>query len=411
MTAAPDADAIASVFRASSGAVTASLIRYCGDFDMAEDAVQEAFVVAVERWALDGVPPNPGGWIATTAKRRLIDRLRREQRRDEKEDLVGRVRAAPEDPGDFEHDRLRLIFTCCHPALSLDVRVALTLRIVCGFETERIAASFLVPEATMMKRLVRGKRKIKVAGIPYEVPRPEELGARVGAVLAVVYLVFNAGYDAVGAGDAALVHLGDDAIDLARQLDLLMPNEPEIMSLLALMLMHSARAAARVDSTGNLVLLADQDRSMWNRNQIDEALRLLNAAPHRGAVGQYWIQAAIAAEHVGPATAAETDWGRIVKLYDRLVEQTRGSEVVQLSRAIALAEADGPAAGLASLETLRSRLERYPYFHSAIAEMHRRTGDTAAAMSAYERAIELATSDTHRASLETVRQQIEDSGR
>ncbi len=402
-------DAVAEVFRSSSGAVMASLIRYCGDFDLAEDAVQEAFIVAVERWGRDGVPPNPGGWIATTAKHRLIDRLRREQRRGQKEGLVSRLEAMPEDPGGGDDDRLRLVFTCCHPALPLDVRVALTLRTVCGLDVKKIADAFVVPEATMAKRLVRGKRKIKVAAIPYEVPSPEDLDTRLSAVLAVVYLVFNAGYDAVAAGDTAAIHLGDDAVELARQLDLLIPNEPEIMGLLALMLMHRARAGARIDADGKMVLLADQDRTNWDRGQLGEAIRLVENAPRRGGVGQYWLQAAIAVEHVGPATASDTDWGRIVALYDRLVDQTRGSEVVRLSRAIAIAEADGPVEGLAALEPLRDRLEGYVYFHAAAADMHKRAGNKSTAIASYQRAAELATSEAQRSSLDAARQELEET--
>jgi RNA polymerase sigma-70 factor, ECF subfamily len=402
-------EAVAAVFQSSSGAVMASLIRYCGDFDLAEDAVQEAFAVAVGRWGYDGIPPNPGGWIATTAKHRLIDRLRREQRRGQKEGLVDRIEAVPYEPESVDDDRLRLVFTCCHPALSLDVRVALTLRTVCGLDVKQIADAFVVSEATMAKRLVRGKRKIKVAAIPYEVPPPEDLDSRLSAVLAVVYLVFNAGYDAVAAGDASSVHLGDNAIGLGRQLDLLIPNEPEIMGLLALMLMHRARAATRFDAERKIVLLADQDRTQWDRGQISEAIRLVESAPRRGGVGQYWIQAAIAAEHVGPATASVTDWGRIVVLYDRLVTQTGGSEVVRLSRAIALAEAEGPAKGLAALEPLLGRLEGYVYFHSAAADMHRRAGNRSAAIASYRRAAELATSDAQRASLDAARKNIEGS--
>lgn len=395
-----DRATVEDVFRSSSGAITASLIRYCGDFDLAEDAVQEAFIVAVEHWARDGVPPNPGGWIATTAKRRLIDRLRREQRRRDKEGLVNRVEAMPDDPGNNDDDRLRLIFTCCHPALPLDVRVALTLRTVCGLNTQQIAEAFLVSDATMAKRLVRGRRKIKVAAIPYQVPAPEELSGRLAAVLAVVYLVFNSGYAAVAAHDGDRVHLCDEAIRLARQLDLLVPKEPEIMGLLAMMLFHHARASARTDDHGDLVLLADQDRSRWDSARIDEALRLVEAAPAHGPVGQYWIQAAIAAEHTGPADAARTNWRRVVALYDLLVEQTQGSEIVQLSRAIALAEADGPAAGLAALEPLAGRLANYSYFHAARADMQRRAGEHHIAIAAYEQALIFATSEAQRASLE-----------
>jgi RNA polymerase sigma-70 factor (ECF subfamily) len=285
--------------------------------------------------------------------------------------------------------------------------VALTLRTVCGFDVQMIADAFVVPVATMAKRLVRGKRKIKLAAIPYEAPSPEDLSSRLGSVLSVVYLVFNAGYDALTAVDASAIHLVDDAVELARQLDFLIPNEPEIMGLLALMLMHRARFAARIDADRKNVLLADQDRTKWDRGQIGEAIRLVESATQRGGVGQYWLQAAIAAEHVCPPAASDTDWGRIVSLYDRLVDQTRGSEVVQLNRAIAIGEAQGPLEGLRAIEPLRDRLHSYVYFHSAAADLYKRAGNRSTAIACYRRAAELATSEKQRLILDAARREIE----
>lgn len=397
---------VEKVFRASSGAITASLIRFCGDFDLAEDAVQEAFIVAVEDWERNGIPPNPGGWIATTAKRRLIDHLRRDRRRHDRENLVSQVQTMPDDLAENEDDRLRLVLTCCHPALPLDVRVALTLRTVAGLSTAQIAESFLVPEATMAKRLTRGKRKIQVAGISYAVPPAEVLDSRLPAVLAVVYLVFNAGYNAVARREDESIHLIDQAVSLARNLDLLVPNEPEIKGLLALMLLHASRSAARFDD-GSLALLADQDRENWDEDLIAEAFGLVALAPRLGGVGQYWLQAAIAAEHIGPSNAADKNWLRIVALYDRLVDQTRGSVIVQLNRAIALAEAHGPAAGLAAAEPLAQSLADYPYFHSAVADFHRRAGNNVEAAVAYRQAIALSPAKSQRDSLSVALAEIE----
>ena len=397
---------VEEVFRSSSGAITASLIRFCGDFGLAEDAVQEAFIIALKVWESEGIPLNPGGWIATTAKRRLIDRLRSDSRRRDREQVVAKVSTMPDDLDDNSQDRLRLLFTCCHPALSLDVRVALTLRTVAGLSTAQIADAFLVSEATMAKRLGRGKRKIQIASLGYEVPAPDALEARLPAVLAVVYLVFNSGYDAVARSDADSVHLIGEAMRLARSLDLLIPNEPEIKGLLALILLHSARSNARLDN-GALVLLAEQDRATWDQDQIDEALSLVVLAPRLGGVGQYWLQAAIAAEHIGPASPSDKNWRRIVSLYDRLVEQTNGSPVVQLNRAIALSEAHGPAAGLAAAEPLRDHLVNYPYFYAAIADFHKRAGDNRAAALSYRQAISLTTSAAHRESLTTALDEVE----
>lgn len=384
----------------------ASLIRFCGDFGLAEDAVQEAFIIASRHWARDGLPPNPGGWIATTAKRQLIDRLRSERSREEREKVVA-IEAVRSDLVDHDDDRLRLVFTCCHPALALDVQVALTLRTVSGLATDRIAAAFLVPEATMAKRLTRGRRKIKVAGIPYEVPTPDNLGRRLPAVLAVIYLVFTTGYDAVGRHDANSTHLVGEAMRLGEGLKALMPNEPEITGLLALMLFHDARSESRTHD-GRMVRFHDQDRSEWDQRQIDEAMHLVSLAPQHGAVGQYWLQAAIAAEHIGPASAAEKDWHRIVTLYDRLLDLSRGSPVIGLNRAIALGEADGPIAGLAALEPLAEALRSYPYLHIAVGDFNKRSGDNKAAAVAYRRALRLPISDLQKAAIHDQLKEIEE---
>ena len=390
---------IGDVFRRESGRIVASLIRFCGDFDLAEDAMQDAFLVASDAWARDGVPDNPGAWLVTTAKRRLIDRLRRDTRRDDKEALVARVQKMPVDPADREDDLLRLVFTCCHPALALDARVALTLRTVCGLTTAGIAAAFLVPEATMGQRLSRAKHKIRVTALPYRIPEPDELAGRIGAVLSVVYLVFNAGYNAASAAPAEARALCAEAIGLARLLDVLIPNKPEVMGLLALMLLHDARRAARTDSTGRVVLLDDQDRAAWDRAKVAEGLRLVERAPRLGPVGQYWLQAAIAAEHVAPSTAGARDWQRICSLYDRLVDQTGGSPVVRLNRAVAVSMVDGPDVALAQLDPLRERLDGYVFFHSVEADLLVKTGRPGRAAAAYRRAIALAAGDAQRAAL------------
>ena len=395
-------DAVIETFRRESGRVLASLIRRGAGFDLAEDAVQEAFAVALEVWAREGVPARPGAWITTTAKRRLIDRLRREARRQQLETVSSAAQTHPVDPAEGEDDRLRLIFTCCHPALSTETRVALTLHSVCGLATAEIAAAFLVSEATLAQRLVRAKRKIAVAGIPFTVPQGEELGSRLGAVLATVYLVFNAGYDSVadtGRSQGGETELCGEAIRLARLLRFEMPKEPEVAGLLALMLLHDARRPARTDDHGELVLLDDQDRSRWNREQIAEGLRLVERAPHLGPVGQYWIQAAIAAEHVAPSEAGHRDWHRICALYDRYVHYSRGSPVVELNRAIAVSMAHGPANALVLLEPLRGRLDGYSYFHAALADVRSRSGDRDGAAAAYRTAIRLASSDAGRRSL------------
>lgn len=389
---------IDEVFRRESGRVLATLIRFCGDFDLAEDSVQDTFLVAMQRWPVDGTPPNPAAWITTTAKRKAIDVIRREERRADKETLMTRLEAMPDDIGGLEDDRLRLIFTCCHPALTLDARVALTLRTVCGLSTVEVARAFVTSEATIAQRLVRAKRKIQVAGIAYEVPAPERLGDRLAAVLAVVYLLFNEGYAASAGQRLVRDELCAEALRIGELLQMLMPGESEVCGLQALMLLNHSRRNARVDRSGDSVLLADQNRRLWDSAEIDAGLALLRRAARNGSVGQYWLQAAIVAEHARASTAAATDWARICVLYESLVALTR-SPVVELNRSIAVSMADGPGAGLRLLEPLAAHLDGYVYFHSAQADMHRRLGDRARAEAAYRRAVELAVNDVQRASL------------
>jgi RNA polymerase sigma-70 factor (ECF subfamily) len=394
-------DAVSETFRGESGRVIASLMRRGASLDLAEDAVQEAFAVATEVWERDGIPPQPGAWIATTAKRRLIDRLRRETMREDRERFLSVLQTMPDDPAEHEDDRLRLMFTCCHPALPPDGRVALTLRSVCGLPVAAIAAAFLVSETTLAQRLVRAKRKIAVARIPFTMPADDELGARFDAVMATVYLVFNAGFDAVV--DAGRKHSGielcAEAIRLGRLLVFQMPKEAEALALLALMLLHDARRDARMDANGDLVLLDDQDRSRWHREQIAEGLALVERAPRLGTVGQYWLQAAIAAEHVGPTHAGARDWQRIATLYERYREHTGGSPIVELNRVIAVSMVEGPEVALAQLEPLRQQLHSYSYFHAAVADVRARAGDRAGAQEAYREAITLTPTEAGRRSL------------
>ena len=389
---------VEAVFRREWGRVVATLIRFCGDFDLAEDAVQDTFVSAMSRWAEDGIPPNPGGWITTAAKRRAIDLIRREVRRVDKEAVVARLEEMPDDVGGFEDDRLRLIFTCCHPALALDARVALTLRTVCGLSTAEVARAFVTSEATVAQRLVRTKRKIQVTGIAYEVPGPDRLAARLAAVLAVVYLLFNEGY-APSAGDRLIRdELCAEALRLGALLHELMPGEPEVCGLQALMLLNHSRRDARLDDGGEAVGLADQDRGRWDRGEIDSGLALLRRGARMGSVGQYWLQAAIVAEHARAATADATDWSRICRLYEHLTTLAP-SPVVRLNHAIAVSMADGPEAGLRLLAPLDAQLGDYVYLHSARADMHERLGRTDQARAAYHRALELAANDVQRAAL------------
>lgn len=363
------------------------------DFDAAEDALQDAFAIAATRWPSDGIPANPGGWIMTTAKRRVLDQMRRSKLGELKEQ-----RAITEAYAERPDDRLTLIFTCCHPALSLDNRVALTLRTICGLTTEEIASAFLVSTETMAKRLVRAKNKIKVARISYEVPDPEHWEPRLNSVLATIYLAFNRGYD-LGPRDARGSVLCAESIDLARLLDLLVPNEPEIEGLLALMLFTHARAAARLDDSGAMILLGDQDTNLWDHQLLAKARRLVAIAPQHGSVGQYWIQAAIAAEHTAMGPPTKKNWRAIVELYDKLLDQTGRSPVVQLNRALAVAELSGPATALDLLDGLDKPLQDYPLLPAARADLYRRSNQLERARAEYRRAIELSPLGTHRDSL------------
>jgi RNA polymerase sigma-70 factor, ECF subfamily len=380
----------------------ASLIRMAGNWDLAEECAQDAFAVALERWPRDGVPRNPGAWLNTTARNRALDRLRRSTTEAAKlqEAAVLSHTHEPDDDGDdgtVQDDRLRLIFTCCHPALPLDARVALTLRTLAGLTTAEIARAFLVAEPTMAKRLVRAKGKIRHAAIPYRVPPAHLLPERTGGVLAVLYLLFNEGYAATEGADLVRRGLCAEAVRLARVLAGLMPDEPEVLGLLALVLLHHARRGARVDDAGELVTLEDQDRARWDASEIDEGLGLLDAALRYDRAGPYQLQAAIAACHATAAAAADTDWARIAALYERLAEVVP-SAVVELNRAVAVAMADGPAAGLKLVEALQASgaLAGYYLLHATRADLLRRLERPAAAAVHYREALDLAATDAER---------------
>jgi RNA polymerase sigma-70 factor (ECF subfamily) len=389
-----DGDEVGRIFREESGRSLATLIRVFGDLDLAEDAVQEAFTVALRRWPRDGVPPNPGGWITTTARHHAIDRLRRESRgRQLLSDLAVLLPSRddpgmPQEVGSLQDDRLRLIFTCCHPALSTQAQVALTLRLLGGLSTKQVASAFLVTEQTMARRLVRAKHKIKAARIPYRVPAAHELPDRLRPVLAVAYLVYNAGLTSPAEPD-----LCEEAIRLARILASLMPDEPEVAGLLALLLLTESRRASRTGPDGSLVLLGEQDRTRWDRVMIAEGQAIVRRCLGRNQLGPYQLQAAINAVHADAPTLQQTDWPEIVALYDRLVA-VAPTPVVALNRAIAIGELHGPAVALALVEELD--LDHYYPFHATRADLLRRLGRHREAAAAYQRAAAMTPTDAER---------------
>jgi RNA polymerase sigma-70 factor, ECF subfamily len=400
-------DLVDNIYRSESRQVLATLIRLLGDFDAAEEALHEAFAVAVERWSRDGVPNNPRAWLVSTGRFKAIDGMRRRSRFDASlTELAKHIESTTSDAEEWdgdesvEDDRLRLVFTCCHPALQSDAQVALTLREVCGLTTDEIARAFLTKPPTVAQRIVRAKGKIRDAGIPYVVPSETDLPDRLDVVLRVIYLVFNEGYSASSGASLTRHDLSGEAIRLGRLLIDLLP-EPEAIGLLALMLLQDSRRAARTSSTGDLILLEDQDRSLWNRAQIIEGSALVERALSSGRVGPYTFQAAIAAVHAEAPHPAATDWAQIVSLYDVLM-RANPSPVVELNRAVAVAMRDGPMAGLTLIDAIHARgeLANYHLAHAARADLCRRLGRTAEARSSYERALTLTQQEPERRFLE-----------
>ena len=398
-----------AVFRREAGRCTATLIRVLGDIDLAEDAVAEAFAIAAEQWPQHGVPPNPGGWIVTTARNRAIDRLRREASRTDRYLAAHRLHADDMEPDHRRElddldafvdvvadDQLRLMFLCCHPALAADAQVALTLRLLGGLDAPTIARAFLVPEATVAQRIVRAKRKLRDNHAAYRIPRAAELPDRLHAVLAAIYLIYTEGHTATSGETLTRVDLSNEAIRVGRVLAELMPDEPEAIGLLALMLLTEARRPARTDSEGAMIRLADQDRNRWDRSLIGEGHELVRACLRRNHPGAFQIQAAIAAVHADAPMADATDWTQIITLYDQLYA-LRPNPVVALNRAIAIAELHGPAAGLAALAALdTTTLADYQPYHAAHADLLARAGDRDGAVAAYDRAIELSSNPAER---------------